>query len=169
MGNPSTTVLPRSPLLRTVEGERLLALAEATAPNEVLTYERVRAELGFNPQSNAGRSLWSKVQAELESRGMQFSTEPKIGYRRHDDDGKVDKAGRLIGQAARRARAAGRVVSTTERAKLSEANRARYDLQRVCASIMEQTARVAAAPATQATAPSPDELQRIFASVRELR
>lgn len=161
-------IFAKSPLLRTVEGERLLALAEATEPNTILTYEKIRVDLGIDPQSDSGRSLWSKIQPELEARGMQFSTEPKVGYRRLDDDGKVDKSGRLIGQAARRVRKAGRVIVTTDRSKLSEENKLKHDIQRVCVALMEQTARSTTAT-TPASAPSTTELQRLVAAVSELK
>jgi hypothetical protein len=59
MSTEHDQILSKSPLLRTVEGERLLALAEATEVNTVLTYERIRDEIGFDPQSDRGRQLWS--------------------------------------------------------------------------------------------------------------
>jgi hypothetical protein len=168
MSTEHDQILSKSPLLRTVEGERLLALAEATEVNTVLTYERIRDEIGFDPQSDRGRQLWAKVQAELEARGLQFHTEPRVGYRRLDDDGKVDKSGRLIGQAAGRARKAGRVIASTDRAKLTDENKLKHDVQRVCVSMIETIAR----PATSvkpSPPPDPDELQRVFAGVAGLK
>ena len=161
-------VLKRPVLLRTVEGEQLLALASAVAVGEVLTYVAVKTAINVDMQSPAGRQLWHKAQGVLAAeKQMQFACVPRVGYKRLDDDGKVDKSGKYIGQAVGRVRAAGRVITTTDRANLSATKKAALDIQATVCSIMQNAAKPAIA-ATRAAAPDKAELDRIIAGVREL-
>lgn len=161
-------VLKRPVLLRTVEGEQLLALASAVEVDDVLTYAAVKAAIGVDMQSPGGRQLWQKAQGVLAAeKQMQFACVHRVGYKRLDDDGKVDKSGKYIGQAVGRVRAAGRVIVTTERANLSATKKAALDIQATVCSIMQNAAKPAIV-ATRASAPNKAELDRIIAGVREL-
>ena len=158
----------RAPLLRSVEGEQLLELAKAVEVGGTLTYAAVRSALGVDLQSAAGRNLWRAVQKHLaDEHARQFRNIPGEGYQRLDDDGKVDKSGKLIAQATGRARAAGRVLATTDRSKLSAPKQLAYDVQGACLAVMQTAAKPAIA-ATKAQPPSPDEISKIAASLKAL-
>lgn len=163
-----TTVIKRPVLLRTVDGEKLLNLAAETKVGEVLTYEHVCATLEIEIQQPAGYALWQAVQKTLAAeKHMQFANVPRVGYQRLDDDGKVDKSGKFIGQAVKRVRAAGRVIVTTDRAKLSDTKKLALDVQNAVIGAMQTVAR----PALAASRPQPPdkaELEKIIEGVRAL-
>ena len=162
-------VLKRPVLLRTVEGEQLLQLAAMIEVGDTLTYERVNNELKVDLQSQAGRQLWQKVQRVLaDERHMQFACIATVGYKRLSDDEKVDKSGRFIGQAVRRVRAAGRVIVSTDRSKLSAPKQLALDVQNAVVGVMQMAAKPAIL-ATRAEAPSSSEMDKILEGIRALR
>jgi hypothetical protein len=161
-------VLKRSVLLRTVDGEKLLAMATAIEVGGTLSYEHVKAALGIDLQAPAGRQLWQRAQQHLAAeKHYQFTCIPRVGYQRLDDDGKVDKSGKFIGQAVRRVRAAGRVIVTTDRAKLSAPKQLAHDVQNAVIGAMQTAARPAIV-ATRATPLDRAELDKVLEGVRAL-
>lgn len=169
MSNSTPKVLKRPVLLQSVEGEQLLELATSIGVGETLTYERVRNELSVDLQKPSGRQMWQKVQRVLaDEQNMQFACVTKIGYQRLDDDGKVDKSGKFIGQAVKRVRAASRVIVTTDRSKLSAAKQLAHDVQSTVIAVM-QTAAKPAIVATRAEAPSKSDMDKLLEGVRALR
>lgn len=161
-------VLKRPLLLRTVDGEKLLALATTIEVGATLTYEHVKTTLEIDLQSPAGRQLWQRVQKHLAAEShYQFTCIHKVGYQRLDDDGKVDKSGKFIGQAVRRVRTAGRVMVTTDRSKLSAAKALAHDVQHAVIGAMQTIARPAIT-VTRATPLDRADLDRIIEGVRGL-
>lgn len=164
----TTTILRKSPLLRTVEGEQLLALARTIKVGEVLTYERVRAELSVDMQSPAGRQLWHKAQAVLaDEDSVQFACNTGVGYRRLADGEKVAKSGRYIGQATKRVRAAGRVLTTVDRNALTATERVAHDVQSTVVGLMQAVARPAIA-VSRTKAPSQDDIDAMVGALGQL-
>lgn len=164
----SVQIVKRSVLLRTIDGERLLALAASVEIGATLTYEQVKTKLEINLQTPAGRQLWQRVQHHLAAeKQYQFACVPKIGYQRLDDDGKVDKSGKFIGQAVKRVRAAGRVIVTTDRARLSDTKKLALDVQNAVIGAMQTVARPALV-ASRATPMDKAEIDRVIESIRAL-
>lgn len=154
--------------LRTIEGERLLDLAASIEIGEILTYARAKEAVGVDMQSQSGRQVWQRVQQSLaRDRGVHFANIPKVGYQRLDDDGKVDKSGRFIGQARRRVRAAAQVVATTDRSKLSPEKQATHDVQATVISIMSIAGRRGLA-VTKSRASSTEDTERLLENIRAL-
>lgn len=162
------TVLRRSLLLRTVEGEALLNLAQKIEVGATMTYEMVRSELSVDLQAGAGRNLWRAVQKTLATEHkMQFACVHRVGYVRLDDDGKVDKSARYIGQAAKRVRSAGRVLVTADRGKMSESKKLAFDVQNAVIGAL-QTSIKPAMMVSRSTPVPKDELEKLMESVRRL-
>ena len=168
MSDDKVQVLKRSVLLRTVEGEQLLLLAQKIEVGSTMTYAQVKDEIGVDLQSSAGRQLWTKAQRHLAAeRSMQFSCVHKVGYKRLDDDGKVHKSGRHIGQAVGRVRAASRVLHTTDRNNLSNEKRLAFDVQSMVVGEMQNAAKPAII-ATRAQPPSPEQRAALLESFGKL-
>lgn len=169
MINETPKVLKRPVLLRTVEGEQLVHLAATVETGEVLTYERVLEETKVDLQSASGRQMWRKVQTVLAAEHcMQFACIATVGYKRLDDDAKIDKSGRFIGQAVRRVRAAKGVIVTVDRSKLCAAKQLAHDVQSTVIAVMQTCAKPAII-ATRAESPKASEMDKLLESVRALR
>lgn len=133
-----------------------------------MTYAQVKAEIGVDLQSSAGRQLWVKAQRHLAAEhSMQFACVPKVGYKRLDDDGKVDKSGRHIGQAVGRVRAASRVLHTTDQTQLSDAKKFAFNVQSMVIGEMQNSARTAIV-ATRTEPPSPEQRRALLESFAKL-
>ncbi len=153
----TTTILPKEPLLRTVEGEQLLALARTIEVGETLTYARVREELKIDLQRPQGYQLWRKVQAVLaEEDKVQFACVSKVGHRRLAEGEKLSKSGRYIGQAVRRTRAAGKVLHSVNYVALDHDQQNSHDVQVAVVGAMQAVAKPAVAIA-KSTPPTAEE------------
>lgn len=154
----TATILPREPLLRSVEGEQLLALARTVEVGELLTYARLRSELQIDVQKPSGYQLWRKAQTVLADEDkMQFACEPKVGYRRLAEGEKLHKSGRYIGQAVKRTRAAGKVLRTVDYVALDHDQQNQHDVQVTVVGLMQNAAKPAIAIANRTTPPTDAE------------
>lgn len=151
----TTTVLSHEPLLRTVEGELLAALARTIKIGEILTYTRVRDELSIDLQQPAGYQLWRKMQTVLaDDDKAQFACVPRVGFKRLADGEKLQKSGRYIGQAIRRTRAASKVLRTVNYVALDHQQQNTHDVQVAVVGLMQTAAKPAMAVANRVTPPT---------------